>query len=92
DRLADRLEPAAACVDKFAAAEPDRRRLLLEQLRGELAAVQRSLGAEQHRVPQTVLYEDCAVPADGPTGLTLSADRWAEVAGEPLSRLERVLP
>lgn len=61
DRLADRLEEPARCVEQFADASPDERRVLLDALRAGLRAVQEEeLGADRAKVPQTLLYEDAA--------------------------------
>ncbi|ARF72994.1 lantibiotic dehydratase [Kitasatospora albolonga] len=69
DRLADRLEGPARCVERFADASPEERRVLLDTLRAQLRAVQEEeLGAERAKVPQTLLYEDVAAGGRGPTG------------------------
>ncbi|MDX2406316.1 lantibiotic dehydratase family protein [Streptomyces microflavus] len=61
DRLADRLEEPARCVERFADASADERRALLSALRAGLRAVQEEeLGAGRAKVPQTLLYEDAA--------------------------------
>lgn len=61
DRLADRLEEPARCVERFADASADERRALLDALRAGLRAVQEEeLGADRAKVPQTLLYEDAA--------------------------------
>lgn len=89
DRLADRLEEPARCVERFADAPPDERRELLNALRAELRAVQEEeLGADRAKVPQTLLYEDAA--AGGETAL--DPDAWQALAAEPLAAVERVLP
>ncbi|MGC4930489.1 lantibiotic dehydratase [Streptomyces sp. DT117] len=89
DRLADRLEEPARCVERFADASPDERRVLLEALRAGLRAVQEEeLGADRAKVPQTLLYEDAA--AGGETAL--DPDAWQALAAEPLAAVERVLP
>lgn len=67
DRLADRLEGPARCVERFADASPEERRALLDTLRAQLRAVQEEeLGAERAKVPQTLLYEDAAAGGRGP--------------------------
>ncbi|MFD3957621.1 lantibiotic dehydratase [Streptomyces bacillaris] len=67
DRLADRLEGPARCVERFADASPEERRVLLDTLRAQLRAVQEEeLGAERAKVPQTLLYEDAAAGGRGP--------------------------
>ncbi|WP_145500717.1 lantibiotic dehydratase [Streptomyces sp. CFMR 7] len=69
DRLADRLEGPARCVERFADASPEERRVLLDTLRAQLRAVQEEeLGAERAKVPQTLLYEDAAAGGRGPGG------------------------
>lgn len=88
DALADRLDAAASCVDRFGEADPVARRVLLDDLRAELRAVQEDLGAEHGRVPQTVLYEDAAAGQ----GATLDLEAWAERVEGPLSEVERILP
>ncbi|MFF7257316.1 lantibiotic dehydratase [Streptomyces microflavus] len=89
DRLADRLEEPARCVERFADASPDERRALLEALRAGLRAVQEEeLGADRAKVPQTLLYEDAAAGAR----TELDPDAWQELAAGPLAAVERVLP
>ncbi|MFD8119282.1 lantibiotic dehydratase [Streptomyces microflavus] len=89
DRLADRLEEPARCVERFADASPDERRALLDALRAGLRAVQEEeLGADRAKVPQTLLYEDAA--AGG--GAEFDPDAWQELAAGPLAAVERVLP
>ncbi|WP_327367858.1 lantibiotic dehydratase [Streptomyces sp. NBC_01217] len=89
DRLAERLEAPAACVERFADAGPDERRSLMEELRTALRALQEEeLGTDRARVPQTLLYED--VSAGRHT--ELSAPAWEELAAGPLGAVERVLP
>ncbi|MEV4877661.1 lantibiotic dehydratase [Streptomyces cyaneofuscatus] len=89
DRLADRLEGPARCVERFADASPDERRALLDALRAGLRAVQEEeLGTDRAKVPQTLLYEDAA--AGGETAFDPVA--WQELAAGPLAAVERVLP
>ncbi|MFJ3298779.1 lantibiotic dehydratase [Streptomyces bacillaris] len=100
DRLADRLEGPARCVERFADASPEERRALLDTLRAQLRAVQEEeLGAERAKVPQTLLYEDAAaggsgVPGGASAGVRTELDpaAWAELAARPLAAVERVLP
>ncbi|MFC8729115.1 lantibiotic dehydratase [Streptomyces bacillaris] len=106
DRLADRLEGPARCVERFADASPEERRVLLDALRAQLRAVQEEeLGAERAKVPQTLLYEDAAaggsggsggsgVPGGASVGVRTELDpaAWAELAAGPLAAVERVLP
>ncbi|MEC3997826.1 lantibiotic dehydratase [Actinacidiphila sp. DG2A-62] len=87
DATADRLEAAAGHVDAYAAADAAGRRALLAALRRELLDVQRSLGAADASLPQTLLYEDVSerpVAAD--------AERWQALAAEPLRALTGILP
>ncbi|MFD7114117.1 lantibiotic dehydratase [Streptomyces microflavus] len=89
DRLADRLEEPARCVERFADASPDERRALLDALRAGLRAVQEEeLGADRAKVPQTLLYEDAAAGAR----TEFDPDAWQELAAGPLAAVERVLP
>jgi hypothetical protein len=88
DALADELDVPVGHVDRFADADPAGRREALAGLRGSLEEIQRGLGAETTRVPQTVLYEDAAAGDAAACDL----DAWTEVAGEPLRAVERVLP
>ncbi|MFJ3479136.1 lantibiotic dehydratase [Streptomyces microflavus] len=89
DRLADRLEEPAWCVERFADASPDERRALLDALRAGLRAVQEEeLGADRAKVPQTLLYEDAAAGAR----TEFDPDAWQELAAGPLAAVERVLP
>lgn len=107
DRLADRLEEPARCVERFADASADERRALLDALRAGLRAVQEEeLGADRAKVPQTLLYEDAAAgggtepddagPGPGPAKASrtvqLDPDAWQELAARPLAAVERVLP
>lgn len=107
DRLADRLEEPARCVERFANASADERRALLDALRAGLRAVQEEeLGADRAKVPQTLLYEDAAAgggtepddagPGPGPAKASrtvqLDPDAWQELAARPLAAVERVLP
>ncbi|MYR92213.1 MULTISPECIES: lantibiotic dehydratase [unclassified Streptomyces] len=94
DRLADRLEEPARCVDRFADASPDERRVLLDALRAGLRAVQEEeLGAERAKVPQTLLYEDAAAGGGVESGsVELDPDAWQALAAGPLAAVERVLP
>ncbi|MER7748376.1 lantibiotic dehydratase [Streptomyces bacillaris] len=106
DRLADRLEGPARCVERFADASPEERRVLLDTLRAQLRAVQEEeLGAERAKVPQTLLYEDAAAGGSGASGVPgvpggasagvrteLDPAAWAELASGPLAAVERVLP
>lgn len=87
-QLADRLEAPIACVDSFAAAGPAERGELMRRLREGLRTVQEELGAARVRVPQTVLYEDAAAGRD----VTLGLDAWTQLAAEPLSAVEGILP
>ncbi|EST37572.1 hypothetical protein N566_12340 [Streptomycetaceae bacterium MP113-05] len=88
DHLADDLDEPLARIDDFAGADPERRRTLLAELRDGLAQIQRGLGAEEPRVPQTVLYEDAAAG----TSATCDLAAWTGIAGEPLRQVERALP
>ncbi|MFC9005247.1 lantibiotic dehydratase [Streptomyces microflavus] len=89
DRLADRLEEPARCVERFADASPDERRALLDALRAGLRAVQEEeLGADRAKVPQTLLYEDAAAGAR----TEFDPDAWQQLAAGPLAAVERVLP
>ncbi|MEV6853501.1 lantibiotic dehydratase [Streptomyces microflavus] len=89
DRLADRLEEPARCVERFADASADERRALLDALRAGLRAVQEEeLGADRAKVPQTLLYEDAAAGAH----TEFDPDAWQELAAGPLAAVERVLP
>ncbi|MFI8160009.1 lantibiotic dehydratase [Streptomyces microflavus] len=89
DRLADRLEEPARCVERFADASADERRALLDALRAGLRAVQEEeLGADRAKVPQTLLYEDAAAGAH----TEFDPDAWQELAARPLAAVERVLP
>ncbi|MFD5901956.1 lantibiotic dehydratase [Streptomyces microflavus] len=89
DRLADRLEEPARCVERFADASADERRALLDALRAGLRAVQEEeLGADRAKVPQTLLYEDAAAGAR----TEFDPDAWQELAAGPLAAVERVLP
>ncbi|MEV0883728.1 lantibiotic dehydratase [Streptomyces microflavus] len=89
DRLADRLEGPARCVERFADASADERRALLDALRAGLRAVQEEeLGADRAKVPQTLLYEDAAAGAH----TEFDPDAWQELAAGPLAAVERVLP
>ncbi|MFF2699780.1 lantibiotic dehydratase [Streptomyces cyaneofuscatus] len=89
DRLADRLEEPARCVERFAEASVDERRELLSSLRAELRAVQEEeLGADRAKVPQTLLYEDAAAGAE----TAFDPVAWQELAAGPLAAVERVLP
>lgn len=100
DRLADRLEGPARCVERFADASLEERRVLLDTLRAQLRAVQEEeLGAERAKVPQTLLYEDAAAGGSGGSGgasagvrTELDPAAWAELAAGPLAAVERVLP
>ncbi|MGW5290044.1 lantibiotic dehydratase [Streptomyces bacillaris] len=100
DRLADRLEGPARCVERFADASLKERRVLLDTLRAQLRAVQEEeLGAERAKVPQTLLYEDAAAGGSGGSGgasagvrTELDPAAWAELAAGPLAAVERVLP
>lgn len=107
DRLADRLEEPARCVERFADASADERRALLDALRAGLRAVQEEeLGADRAKVPQTLLYEDAAAgggtepddagpgprPAKASRTVQLDPDAWQELAARPLAAVERVLP
>ncbi|WP_344260437.1 lantibiotic dehydratase [Streptomyces sodiiphilus] len=87
DRTADALETPAACLRGFPEAGPARRRELLEELRASLHAVQRELGAERTRVPQTVLYEDVTAPP-----VRTGRDGWEGPVFEPLRAVEETLP
>ncbi|MFJ4970990.1 lantibiotic dehydratase [Streptomyces sp. NPDC088755] len=88
-RLADRLEEPARCVERFADASPDERRVLLDALRAGLRAVQEEeLGAERAKVPRTLLYEDAAAGAHP----EFDPVAWRELAAGPLAAVERVLP
>jgi len=86
-RAADALEPAAACVARYAGAGLAERRALLRELRQALAAVQAGLGAEGASLPQTLLYEDVSA---GP--VTADLERWTALAARPLESLTRILP
>ncbi|MFJ2897588.1 lantibiotic dehydratase [Streptomyces sp. NPDC087218] len=89
DRLADRLEAPASCVERFATATPDERRALMAELRTALRAVQEEeLGTDRARIPQTLLYEDVAAGRR----TELSAPAWERLAAGPLGAVERVLP
>lgn len=89
DRLADRLEEPARCVERFADASADERRALLDALRAGLRAVQEEeLGADRAKVPQTLLYEDAAAGVR----TEFDPDAWQELAAGPLAAVERVLP
>ncbi|MEU4266664.1 lantibiotic dehydratase [Streptomyces sp. NPDC026092] len=88
DELAAELDTPVSLVDRFAEAAPDERPAVLGALRERLREIQRGLGAEEGRVPQTVLYEDAAAgTATGP-----DAGTWARLAEAPLAAVERVLP
>jgi hypothetical protein len=87
DATAAGLEGAAACVERYAAADVPGRRALLRTLRSELMAVQAELGAEPPSLPQTLLYEDVAEEAVG-----ADLARWTELAAAPLHALTRILP
>ncbi|MFJ1616784.1 lantibiotic dehydratase [Streptomyces sp. NPDC088249] len=89
DRLADRLDAPASCVERFADAGPAERRSLMEELRTALRTVQEEeLGADRARIPQTLLYEDVAAGQR----TALSAPDWEALAAGPLGAVERVLP
>ncbi|MFD8105181.1 lantibiotic dehydratase [Streptomyces microflavus] len=89
DRLADRLEEPARCVERFADASADERRALLDALRAGLRAIQEEeLGVDRAKVPQTLLYEDAAAGAH----TEFDPDAWQELAAGPLAAVERVLP
>ncbi|MFF2960397.1 lantibiotic dehydratase [Streptomyces sp. NPDC057963] len=89
DRLADRLDAPASCVERFADAGPAERRALMEELRTALRTVQEEeLGADRARIPQTLLYEDVAAGQR----TALSAPDWEALAAGPLGAVERVLP
>ncbi|MET9916744.1 lantibiotic dehydratase [Streptomyces sp. NPDC006435] len=89
DRLADRLEAPASCVERFGTATPDERRSLMTELRTALRAVQEEeLGTDRARIPQTLLYEDVAAGRR----TELSAPAWERLAAGPLGAVERVLP
>ncbi|WP_049574191.1 lantibiotic dehydratase [Streptomyces sp. SBT349] len=87
DRTADALEGPLACLARYPEADPAGRRALLAELRDRLAAVQRDLGAEEPRVPRTVLYEDVVAPR-----VAADRERWHETLAGPLRSIERVLP
>ncbi|MFJ3582396.1 lantibiotic dehydratase [Streptomyces sp. NPDC090127] len=88
DELAAELAGPVELVDRFARAAPAERPAVLAALRERLREIQRALGAEEGRVPQTVLYEDAAAgTATGP-----DAQAWARLADGPLAAVERVLP
>lgn len=87
DTVAARLEGAAACAERYAAADVPGRRALLRTLRAELSSVQEELGAETPSLPQTLLYEDVRA-AD----VAADLGRWTDLAAEPLHALTRVLP
>ncbi|MCT4353371.1 lantibiotic dehydratase family protein [Streptomyces sp. Je 1-79] len=88
DELVAALDGPVSLVDRFAHAAPADRPALLAALRDGLREIQLSLGADEGRVPQTVLYEDAAAG----TATGLDADAWARLAAGPLARVERVLP
>lgn len=88
DALAAELDGPVSLVDRFGRAAPAERPAVLAALRERLREIQRTLGAEEGRVPQTVLYEDAAAgTATGP-----DARAWARLADGPLAAVERVLP
>ncbi|MFD7610779.1 lantibiotic dehydratase [Streptomyces sp. NPDC059828] len=86
--LAGRLDAAVVCVDRFGKVAPAARSALLRELRDELSDIQKELGAEKGRVPQTVLYED--VSAGSRTNLGPKV--WADQIQDPLRQVERILP
>jgi hypothetical protein len=87
--LAARMEGLADRIDAYAQADVPQRRTILAGLRDELTAIQRGLGADDATLPQTLLYEDVRLDADG---LAIGRRPWNEQVGTALNAVSTVLP
>ncbi|MFE1361548.1 lantibiotic dehydratase [Streptomyces harbinensis] len=87
DRVAAALDAPAAALDRYPHAAPAERRTLLAELRGQLAGLQRELGATTPRVPRTLLYEDALAP-----DVRTPRAAWERPVATGLRAVERVLP
>ena len=85
--LAARLDGPVDALARYPDADVPTRRALLRELRTELLAVQRDLGAAQPTLPQTLVYEDVSA---GTT--TADPGPWTALAHGPLRAVGRMLP
>ncbi len=85
--VAEALRGPIDCLDRFPGASAGQRRALVAELRAGLRSVQESLGAENPRVPQTVLYEDAVGPE-----LRTPYPAWSGMLAGSLRAVESVLP
>ncbi|MFI1801099.1 lantibiotic dehydratase [Streptomyces sp. NPDC020379] len=84
--LARRLSAVLALTTRYPEAEGADRARLLAALRGELSALQESLGGVP-ALPRTLLYED-ARACDEP--LTCDRTRWSQTVGTSLASFDRI--
>ncbi|GIG05103.1 lantibiotic dehydratase [Catellatospora coxensis] len=87
--VCERLDLVSGYVREYAHADLDRRRDLLEAIRGELAEGQHDLGRAEATLPRTVLYEDVSL---GAGRVTADEAQWREKILPAAAGLSKILP
>lgn len=86
---ADGIDGVADLVDAYPAADLDRRRSLLNDIRGRLEQAQTGLGIAEPSTPRTLVYEDVSLPdADA----VADTDGWQRSMLPALRQVARLLP
>ena len=87
--LAALLDRPISCLARYADADAQARRKLLRELRRDLNAFPAAMNRGDATLPQSLIYEDVRA---GDGLVRWNAQRWRQVAGDPLDDLQRVLP
>lgn len=86
--VAAHLQQVEACLDSYADATHDERRVLLESIKQEITACFVLLGGNETDLPRTLLYEDSTL---SPARLSISRNAWQKKIND-LAEFQALLP